>query len=98
MKRIYEFEVIIPRSAFRHAVPVAVDDLLNYFCVHFDLKGASDDNVEYLVTAPSYDLARAVREMLFNLSRVVVLSGNSSFDKQRSKSWLFGIIREVESE
>lgn len=98
MKCFFEFEVIIPDVVFDHVADNSIFDLLSSFNVKFECKGSSDSFTEYLVTASSYELARAVRDLFFKISRVVFLSVCSFPDKQRVKKWIYGVIREVESD
>ena len=98
MKRFFEFEVIIPDAVFDQVAANSIPDLLSCFNVKFECKGSSESFTEYLVTASSYELARAVRDLLFKISRLVLLSACSFPDKQRVKKWIYGVIREVESD
>lgn len=98
MKRFNEFEVIIPDAVFEHVTDNSISDLLSCFNVTFECKGFTDCETEYLVTAPSRDVANSVRELLASLQRVVLASSFSPMDKMRCEGWLFGIIREVESD
>lgn len=99
MKRFnYEFEVIVPDAVIKHVSVPSISDLLSYFNVKFEVKGFTDCETEFLVTAPSRDVANSVRELLASLKRVVLASSFSSMDKMRCEVWLFGIIREVESD
>lgn len=91
MKRFYEFEVIIPDFVFERVSDYPIIDLLNYFDVKFDSKGISYGQNEYLVTAPSMEVALQVRRLLFELKRLFDVSYSSTH-------WLFGAIREVESD
>lgn len=93
----FEFEVVVPTDVFRHVTSVAIDDLLSWFDVHFECKGYFENKIEYLVTAPTFEVARAVRCMLLDLRRVVLVSAYDFVDKQRVKSWCFGEIREINS-
>lgn len=77
MKRVYEFEVIIPDTVFDYVADNSIIDLLSYFNVNFDCKGFNESSTEYLVTASSYELARAVCNLLFKISCVVFLSASS---------------------
>lgn len=96
MKRFNEFEVIIPEAVFEHVSENSIIVLLSNFNVKFERKGSTDCEIEYLVTAPSCDVANSVRELLASLQRVVLAFPLSPMDKMRCKGWLFGIIREVE--
>ena len=99
MKRFnYEFEVIVPDAVIKHVSVPSISDLLSYFNVKFEVKGFTDSETEFLVTAPSRDVANSVRELLASLQRVVLASSFSSMDRMRCEGWLFGQIREVESD
>ena len=91
----YEFEVVIPDAVFEHVTDNSIIDLLSSFNVKFECKGFHESAVEYLVTAPSFEVARAVRNLLFNLARVVLLSAYSFTDKQHVKGWIYGSIRQI---
>lgn len=99
MKRFnYEFEVIIPAVVFGHVSYDSIVDVLRWFDVKFECKGCTDCEYEFLVTARSRHVANSVRDLLASLQRVVLASSFSSMDKIRCEGWLFGIIREVESD
>lgn len=98
MKRFNEFEVIIPISVFQHVLVDSIVDLLSHFDVNFECKGFTDCEAEFLVTAPSRDVANSVRELLASLQHVVVASSSSAIDKLRCRGWIYGVIREVESD
>lgn len=99
MKRFnYEFELIVPDAVIKHVSVPSISDFLSYFNVMFEVKGFTDCEIEFLVTAPSRDVANSVRELLASLQRVVLASSFSSMDKILCQGWLFGIIREVESD
>lgn len=97
MKRFnYEFEVIVPDAVIKHVSVPSISDLLSYFNVKFEVKGFTDCEIEFLVTAPSRDVANSVRELLFSLQCAVLASSYSAMDKLRCQGWLYGEIREVE--
>lgn len=99
MKRFnYEFEVIIPDAVIKHVSIPSIADLLSYFNVKFEIKGFTDCQTEFLVTSPSRDVANSARDLLATLERVVLASSSSPMDKMRCQGWLFGIVREVESD
>lgn len=99
MKRFnYEFEVIIPHAVIKHVSVVSLAYLLSCFNVKFETKGFTDCETEFLVTAPSRDVAHYVREWFPALQRVVLASSYSAMDKMRCEGWLYGEIREVESD
>jgi hypothetical protein len=98
MKLFYEFEVIIPNAVFDHVSVDLIVDLLSYFNVKFECKGYTDCKTEFLVTAHSRDVAYCVREWFPALQSVVVASSYSAMDKMRCRGWLYGEIREVESD
>lgn len=98
MKRFNEFEVIIPNAVFEHVTDNSIIELLSCFNVKFEVKGFTDCETEYLVTAPSRDVANSVRDLLATLERAVIASAFSSMDAMRCRGWLFGIVREVESD
>lgn len=98
MKRVFEFEVIIPNAVFDHVADNSIIDLLSYFNVNFECKGFTDSETEYLVTAHSRVVADYVREWLAALQRVVLASSFSCMDKMRCKGWIYGEIREVVSD
>lgn len=98
MKRFNEFEVIIPAAVFGHVSHDSIVDILRWFDVKFECKGCTDCEYEFLVTAPSRDVANSVREWFPALQRVVLASSFSAMDKMRCQGWLYGEIREVESD
>lgn len=97
MKRVCEFEVIIPKSAFDYSFDNLIIDFLRHFDVKFDLKGCNDLSIEYLVTAPSRRVANYAREWIVS-SRRLVRSSFSSKDRKTCLGWSYGEIREVESD
>lgn len=99
MKRFnYEFEVIFPDAVIDHVSVKSIEDLLSYFNVKFEVKGFTDCETEFLITAPSRDVAYFVRQWFPALQRVVLASSYSAMDKMRCQGWLYGEIREVESD
>lgn len=98
MKRFYEFEVIIPAVVFGHVSHDSIVDILRWFDVKFECKGCTVCEYEFLVTASSRDVANNVREFLGSLRSVVLASSFSAMDKMRCKGWIFGNMREVESD
>ena len=97
MSKFVEFEVVIPFGVFDHLTATSIDDLLSWFNVKFERKGVTDAQVEFLVVAPSVEVASAVRNVFISLKRLVVASAYSPMDKLRcSSNWLFGAFCEFE--
>lgn len=98
MKRFNEFEVIIPVVAFDYFSENSIVYLLSCFNVKFESKGFTDCQIEYLVTAPSFAVASAVRSLFFGLKTLVVASSSVTDKIRITSNWLVGSIREVESD
>ena len=98
MKLFNEFEVIIPDAAFEYVTDNSIIELLSCFNVQFEVKGFTDCQTEYLVTAPSFAVASAVRSLFFGLKTLVIASSSVTDKIRITSDWLIGSIREVESD
>lgn len=96
MKRVYEFEVIIPQSVFVYVSLDSITDFLSYSNVKFESKGFTDSKIEFLVTASSRQIASEVLNLFYAIKRFVLASAYSITDLHICESWIFGAIREVE--
>lgn len=90
MKRLFEFEVIVPDGCpYDFAGLVAV---LGSSCCLF-WKGYDNGFHEYLFQCSSRKLAKSLRDFLFSYHEIIDIASSAPATK-----WLFGIVREVESD
>lgn len=89
MKRCFEFEVIVPDGCpYDFAGLVAV---FGSACRLF-WKGYNDGFNEYLFQCSSRKLAKSLRDFLFSYHDIIDIASS------HATKWLFGIVREVESD
>ena len=98
MSKLREFEVVIPLAVFGHLSALSVENLLSWFNVKFERKGVFEDGFEYLITAPSFESAIQVKNLLDDLRRLVLVSAFSPMDRLRCERWTFGEIRFYDDE
>ena len=98
MKTRFESEVIIPVAVFGHISTDIIRDLLASCIVRFELKGETDAEFEFLLSASVRWRLECAIDLLHSLHRLVLASSFSSMDELRCESWLYGQIRVVDDE